>query len=347
MTKDFKNILIVRTDRIGDVVLTTPCLKALRRRFPEARMSILTSPLTSPLIEGNPYLNDALVDDREQGNAGFGGFLKLVEELKKCHFDLAIIFHTKRRTNLACFLSGIPHRMGYKNNKFGFLLTHPLKDVRHLGLKHESQYCLDVLEAFGIPGQELELWINSCAKEDRGVEEILKRNNISLDKKIVIIHPGASDPSKYWPSYRFAELIDCIDKFYPSQFVLIGEPAIQKIGEAIMAKAQKKILNLIGATSVEQLVSLIKHCDMLISNDSGPVHIAAALKVPVVSIFTRNQPGINPERWHPLGEKSRWIAVPKELNISFAKAQEVDSRYLELIGVNEVFELVDALFKLC
>ena len=155
----FNNILIVRTDRIGDVVLTTPAIKALRETYPVSRISVLVSPATFDLVNGNPYLDEILVDDRCGRHKGLLGFNRLVSEIRLKQFDLAVIFHTKRRYNLACWLARIPYRLGYKNNKFGFLLSHPIKDVRPLGKKHEAEYCLDVLKAIDIENNDLDVFV--------------------------------------------------------------------------------------------------------------------------------------------------------------------------------------------
>ena len=119
----FKNILIVRTDRIGDVVLTTPSIKALRDAFPEARITLLVTPLTQDLVNGLAGLDAVLVDDRQGVHCGPGGYCKLIRQLKACRFDLAVIYHTKKRYNLLCALAEIPRRIGYKNEKLGWLLT--------------------------------------------------------------------------------------------------------------------------------------------------------------------------------------------------------------------------------
>src|SRR5208283_5138589 len=156
--KIFNNILIVRTDRIGDVVLTTPSIKAISRAYPNARISVLVTPMTYDLINGNPYVDEILVDYVQGRHKGLLGFLRLSRDIRRKSFDLAIIFHTKRRYNLACLLAGIPYRLGYKNNKFGFLLTHPLKDQRPKGEKHEAQYCLEVLKAIGIEANDLDVF---------------------------------------------------------------------------------------------------------------------------------------------------------------------------------------------
>ncbi|VAX35440.1 ADP-heptose--lipooligosaccharide heptosyltransferase II [hydrothermal vent metagenome] len=333
----YKNILIIRTDRIGDVVLTTPTIKALHKFYPKSKVSILVTPLTKPLIENNPYLNEVIVDDRRGEHKGALGFWKLVSEIRKKKYDLAIVLHTKKRTNALCFFAGIPRRIGYKNNKFGFLLTHPIEDVRHYGKQHEAQYCLDVLKSVDIESKDLELYISIENEAEQWVSEFCRVHKIDDKNKLIAIHPGASDPAKCWPAHCFAELIEQLYAKYHAKCVIVGASNIQNITQKIISSTQHSIIDLTGKTTVSQLVSILKRADMLVSNDSGPVHIAAALQTPVISIFTRNQPGINPERWHPLGNKSREVVV----------AQKRDVQYAKKIMVDEVFEAVDAQFKLC
>ncbi len=352
--KNFKNILFVRTDRIGDVVLTTPTVKILREAYPQASISILVSPLTSDLVQGNPYLNEVIVDDRAKTHKGLLGFWRLVNLLRRRKFDLAIIFHTKKRTNLLCALAGIPYRTGYRNDKFGFLLTHPIVDTRHLGEKHEVEYCLDVLRSLEIPVdkffKDYDLFVPIKKESESWLKEFLLKNNISDQDILIAIHPAASDPAKQWPSKRFAELIDSLIERYHAKIVLVGTSSTQPIVKEILNLTQASsnlIFDLSGLTTVSQLVSLLKRGNLLVSNDSGPVHIAAALGTPVVSIFTRNQPGINPERWKPLGSKSRVVCVPPNPKTSFKKAQPLSSEYSQLIQTQEVLEAVDSIFKLC
>lgn len=353
---DYKNILIVRTDRVGDVVLTTPAIRALRGAYPHSRISILVAPRTRDLVEGNPDLDEVLVDDRGKEHKGPFGFLKLVYCLRQKKFDLAIIFHTKKRTNLTCFLAGIPSRIGYKNNKLGFLLTHPLRDTRHEGKKHEVQYCLDVLQELGITAAtHWDLYVPVKKEAEQWVEQFCREHRISAQDRLIAIHAGASDPSRRWPEERFADLIDKLIEDYSGKIVIIGTADIRKINREIISLAHHPVLDLTGMMTISQLVSLFKRCDLLISNDSGPVHIAAAVGTPVIAIFTRNQPGINPERWRPLAQNSKVISVPPTGDISFTKAQPIDTKFqhpqfvkgLELIPTQEVLESVDALFKLC
>jgi len=342
--KNIKRILIVRTDRIGDVVLTTPVFKALRESFPDAFIAALVTPYTKSLIDKNPYLNEVLIDDRLGTHKGLFGFIQLIDEIKKHEFDCALVFHTKKRTNLLCYLSRIPRRIGYKNEKFGFFLTQPITDQRHLGDKHEAQYCLDLLKAIDIQGDEISFHVSVHDDDEQWADVLIHRND---NEKIVCIHPGASDPSKQWPAKYFGELLKKLNNQYSARFVIVGSANLKGISQEIITESKVDCINLIGKTSISQMVSLFKRSHLLISNDSGPVHVAAALNVPVISIFTRNQPGINAQRWRPLGKKARYISVLPDQNHSFKKAATHDSKYLELIKPQGVLEEVDALFKLC
>jgi lipopolysaccharide heptosyltransferase II len=345
--QNYKNILIVRTDRIGDVVLTTPAIRALRKAYPQARITILVSPLTKNLVDGNPDINEVLVDNRNKENNGPLGFLRLIRLIKSKDFDLAINFHTKKRTNLLCFLARIPSRLGYYNKKFGFLLTEKIFDVRHLGEKHEAQYCMDVLKSLDIYSDAVEVFVPVHEEEEKWAETFFSEQNLTLDPLVVAVHPGASCPTKKWPAKRFVELIHAMNDKYACSIILVGSNDNSITADEIINLSDMPIIDLTGKTSVGQLASLFKRCHMLISNDSGPVHIADAAGTPVISIFTRNQPGINHERWRPLGEKSRVVSVPENRDISFAKGEVKDSQYLDIIEVSDVLEAVDAVFKLC
>lgn len=350
MNKSYSNILIVRTDRIGDVVLTTPAVRALRKAYPVSRISMLVSAATRDLVNGNRYLDEVIVDDKCGKHKGLFGFLRLVNLIRRKKYGLAIIFHTKKRSNSLCFLAGIPERIGYKNNKFGFLLTHPIEDTRHHGKKHEAQYCLDVLRHLGILSKmpdDLRLCVPVTEESEKWLQRFLQRNNIKGNGRIIVIHPGASDPSKIWPGHFFAEFINNVVEQYAAKIVIIGSSGINEIARKISSMSNYPVINMAGKTTVSELVSLLKRSDLLVSNDSGPVHVAVAAGTPVISIFTRNQPGINPERWGPLSEKSRIASVPRDSKICFSRAGVADSKYLELIKPKQVLEAVDAIFKLC
>jgi heptosyltransferase-2 len=346
---NFKNILIVRTDRIGDVVLTTPAIKALREAFPGARLTILVSPVTKELVGGNELLDEVLIDDRHGVHKGLGGYLKIVSMIKKQKFDLAVNYHTKKRTNLLCFLAGIPLRTGYKNSKFGFLLNRPVTDERHLGKKHEAQYCLDVLREIGVNAEDLTLYLPVRKDALMWVDHLKIKHALTKHDRVIAVHCGASDPAKQWPAKNFAQVIDSVHKRFASKVILIGSFEERRISQEVISLCRGSVIDVTGETTIAQLAALLSQCSLLISNDSGPVHMAAGVGIPVVSIFTRNQPGINPERWRPLGGRSRVVSVEpsQNQNRSFKKAGVQDPLYMGRITPTAVLEAVDSLFKLC
>ena len=340
---EFKNILIVRTDRLGDVVLTTPAIAALRCAYPKAKISILISPSTREIVEGNPNIDEILIDDRKGSHNGFLGFWRLVREIKNKKFDVAFVYHTKKRTNLICFISRIPQRIGYQNDKFGFLLTQKIPDTRPLGNKHEAQYCLDVLKAVGIENENKKPVIVVKKEFEAWADRFLYDHGLSREEKLVAIHPGASCISKRWIPERFGEVADQIISLHHCKVVLVGASENKPIVTNLLSRMKNKVIDATGQTSVGQMAAILKRCQLLISNDSGPVHVAVALGVPVISIFGRNQAGLSPMRWGPLGDKD--IVLHKEVGcpVCLAHNCQINFKCLDEIKTSEVLEAVDSL----
>jgi heptosyltransferase-2 len=339
----YKRILIVRTDRIGDVLLTTPVIKALRDNLPTAYIVIMVNPSALDIVKDNPYLDEVIVYDKENLHRGIWRNFKFILDLRRKKFDLALVLHTKNRTNIICWLSGIKNRVGYYNKKFGFLLTKKLEDTRPEGKKHEVDYCLDVVRAIGIEPKDRGLFM---PKDEVWLQNFLRENNISDGDRLVCIHPGASCISKRWFADRFAQVSDIlIEKYNVKILVICGEDNISYSKEMI-SKMRNRVLDLSGKISLRQLASLLSRCSLLISNDSGPVHISTAVGCPVISIFGRNQKGLSPIRWRPLGKKD--VVLHKEVGCIDCLAHNCQKNFacLRAITVADVLEAVDSvLFK--
>jgi len=331
-----RNILIVRTDRIGDVVLTTPAIKALRRRYPRARLSVLIAPSTVDLVNGNPYIDDILIDERDGRHKGLFGFLRLVKEIRLKQFDAVIIFHTKRRYNLACCAAGIPYRLGYKNNKLGFLLTHPLKDQRFKGEKHEAQYCLDVLKAIDVVSTDLDMFVPVQKEAEAWAARWMEQEHLKANE-FMVVHAGASDPAKCWMPANFATLMDRLVEHYGFKIVLMGASQTVALSDEILRQTSKRsqFIDMTGQTSLAQTASLLRRARLLISNDSGPVHVGAGVGIPVVSLFLRDQPGINAERWKPLGPKGFFLKGKSGL----IQVDEVMALIEQILQKNNQYEI--------
>jgi len=345
LKRDFKNILVIRTDRMGDVVLTTPAIAALRKAYPKARITIMVNPATKDIVEGNPFLDEVIVYDQFGKDKGFFGFWRFVFALRRHKFDLAINYHLKNRTNAMLFHAGIKPRIGFKNKKLNFFLTQ-YPDPRTNGMQHEAQYCLELLKYIGIEANDLTLYVGGNPESEAWAEQLFRQENISGSKdKIIVIHPGASCISKRWPPQRFAEVIDELDRKYTVKIILIGSGDNQLIAREVLVATKVPVVDLTGQTTVSQLISLLKRSSLLISNDSGPVHLSVCVHTPVISIFGRNQPGLSETRWRPLGEKD--IVLHKDVGCEVCLAHECKNNFrcLQAITVSNVLTAVDDIFK--
>lgn len=343
--KGGKRFLVVRTDRIGDVLLTTPAFKALRINYPDSFISVMVAPIARDIVEGNPYIDEVIVYDKNNKDKGIFGFFRMVSFLRKRRFDTALVLHIKKRTNLLCFLAGIKERVGYYNNKFGFLLNKKIPDLRPQGKKHEAQYCLEVLRAIGIEEGDSELFMPLKPPAEEWAEEILKKYKVERKDKLIAINPGASCPSKIWPAERFAILADKLIEKYTARICLLSGPSDLKIASEVLSKIKNPVINLSGHTTISQVASFLKRCNLFITNDSGPMHIACAVGTPVVAIFGRNESGLSPRRWGPLGKQS--AVLHKEVGCVECLAHNCQKGFACLLAITEeeVLEATDKLLK--
>ena len=303
-----KRILIVRTDRIGDVVLSTPVIEALRTAYPGSFVAIMVSPAAREIVEGNPYLNEVIVFDKSKFK-GFPGAFKFARLLREKKFDTALVLHPTKRAHILIWLAGIPRRVGL-NKKYGFLLTDRLPHVKQFGEKHEVEYNLDILRVAGVNAGKNGLFVPVRDSDKLRVRRLLKENGFSDKDEFVVLHPGASCPSKRWSGEGFGLVGDEVSRRFNKKIVIVAGPDDIEFGHKARESMSLGALDLSGDISVGELAALLQKARLLISNDSGPVHIAAALGVPVVAVFGRNQPGLSFKRWGPLGKND--IIIHKE-----------------------------------
>ena len=344
-TLDIKRILIVRTDRIGDVVLSTPTLTAVRKAFPKAYIAMMVSSETKEIVMFNPYLNEVIIYDKKVRQRGIFKTLQFAGRLRDKRFDIAFILHSTNRVNLVTFLAGIPKRVGYKRGKMDFLLTDTLDYKKRLGDKHEAEYSLDVLRHIGIKAEMSSLVMPVDKKSENKIEKLFRENGLKHGEKILVLHPGASDASKMWPHENFAKTADVLIEKFGLKTVLISGPEHVSLGEKVRKLTKHEPVFLCGKTSIGDLAALFKKTSLFISNDSGPVHIACAVGVPVVSIFSRNEKGLSPQRWGPLGKN---VAVlHKDVGCTECLAHNCKKAFLCLrsVTVEEVVEKASELLS--
>ncbi len=348
LRKNFRKILITRTDRIGDLVLSTPIFSALRKRFPDAWIACLTSIDNRALVEGNLYLDEVILYDKKDREKSFWGNLKLAWGLRRKRFDIVIHFHATNRMHLLTWMAGIPHRIGW-TRRLSWALTQGFSDVKVEGKKHEAAYNFDLLAPLGIACPDsFRTFIPVTERNEQSLENLTAHLEISSHKPWIALLPSASCPSKRWPAGSFARVLDFLKEKTAAEILMIGAREDRPILDKIRTLTSTPFHDLTGRLSLGMLAVLLKKSALLISNDSGPVHIAGAVGTPVISIFGRNQPGLSPKRWGPVNEKSKVLWKDPGCVKCLAHDCGINFLCLELITPEEVLEsaasLVPGLF---
>ncbi len=332
---NFKRILVVRTDRIGDVLLSTPAIKALRKRFPQSHIAVMVRPYARDIVLGNPYLDELIIYDKYGSQHSLWQSIKFALGLRRKKFDLALVLHPTNRVHLVTYLAGIKRRVGF-NRKLGFLLTDKIEHKKQEGRKHEREYTLDLLRFLKIEAEEKRLFMPLRKDSEIYIEKFLAEQGVERQDKLIAVHPGASCPSKLWPVERFAEVAERLAAEFKVKVVVAAGPDDLAIGKGLIGLAHCACIDAGGKTTLSQLASLLKRCSLFISNDSGPVHIASALDVPVVAIFGRAQSGLSPERWRPTGKDG--MVLHKDVGCKHCLAHNCRKGFacLKAISVEEV-----------
>lgn len=325
-----KRILVIRLDRIGDVVLSTPVLQVLRQRFPHAFIAMMVRPACEDVVQGNPYLNEVIRYDKEGRHRGIWPTIRFARSLRRYEFDTALVLHPTNRSHWIPRLAGIPVRIGYRR-KGAWLLTHRVPHRKQEGKRHEAEYTLDMLSVLGISDGTALPFVPVAPAAAQRIRARLAEASIQPGDQLVAVHPSASCVSKRWMPQRFAEVADRLANERKVRIVLIAGEADRAYAQDVAGAMRSPALNVAGQLSLAELAALLARCRLLISNDSGPVHIAAAVGTPVVDIFGRNQAGLSPQRWGPLGEGH--IVLHKEVGCVTCLAHLCDIEFLCLTSL--------------
>jgi len=334
-------ILVTRADRIGDLVLSTPVFEALRKKFTDARIIGLTFCENRDLVEGNPQLDEIILYDKLGSEKGIVGNCRFAFKLAALKFDMVIHLHATNRMHWITWLAGIPVRIGY-HRKCPWLLSHRIRDRKHEGTKHEAEYNFDLIAPLDVPVPEkIRPYFPLQERAARSLEELVIRLRIPVNRPWVVFNPSASCPSKMWPAARFGEIAGRIYEKYGAACLFIGTSEDPGLLKPIQRNIKGPLYDLTGRLSIGMLGALLAKARLLISNDSGPVHIANAVGTPVISIFGRNQPGLSPKRWGPLGTDS--MVVWRDVGCEECLAHQCQIHFLclDVISVDEVMECVN------
>jgi len=280
-----EKILVRATNWVGDVVMSTPALSAIKKNFPDSTVTVLVKPPLNELFQQNPAVDDVILYDRKRLYKGPTGLARLAWELRGRKFDRAILLQNAFEAALVSFLANIPVRMGYSTDGRGMLLTHPVKVKEETRKKHQVHYYIEMLSSLGLKADDPtpRLYLGAT---DEALADGLLAGFAGPDDLIVGVNPGAQyGEAKRWPPERFGAVADKLIAAHGARVVILGGPGDIGAASAVEASMKGRALNLAGKTSVRALMGVIGRLSLFITNDSGPMHVAAALGTPTVALF--------------------------------------------------------------
>ncbi len=357
-------ILIKSPNWIGDIVLSIPAIKALRGIYPDSYIAVLVKQELVDLLVNNPAINEVIPYEEGHGLKKFSMILHLRDIIRKGDFDTALLFTNSFSSALIAFLAGVPDRVGYNKDGRGLLLTNPIKVKDENKSIHQTCIYLNLINCMEFQNRDSSVTlflqndntvILSEAKnlipeihikeKDREWAVNLVKEKIKKGKYLIGINPGARyGAAKRWLAERFVELGNRLTLKFNASIILFGGPEEKEFVSGIAAgikTQQGDVLNMAGSTSLGQLAALIERCDVFITNDTGPMHIAYSVGTPVVAIFGST----DPNRTGPLGDSHKIVKKNIPCSPCFKRVCPFDMECMKMIEVEDVMNAVKSLIR--
>jgi lipopolysaccharide heptosyltransferase II len=334
-------ILIIKFSSLGDVILSTAALRAIRGKFPaNYKITFLIAEESKDVLLRCPYIDELLVVDFRNKDSGVAGLLRLATVLRKRNFDLVVDLQNNRKSHILSYLSLSQHRYGYDNKKFGFLLNHRIKDEKTPIEPISHQFKILKMLGIELKDPRLELW--PTKDDEQYIDDLLSAEWLSTKQKIVGINIAASSRwiTKTWPQKHIARLCQDLGK-KDMRVVITGTEKDSPQASLLKGVVKNtKLINACGKTTINQLACLIKRCAVYVSVDSSPLHIAVSMGIPFVALFGPTDPHRH------LAPAKDYIVIKKDLSCSPCyKSKCKTKECMELITPEEVSEAIDKLLN--
>ncbi|MBC8392045.1 MAG: glycosyltransferase family 9 protein [Deltaproteobacteria bacterium] len=277
-------VLLVITTAVGDTLMCTPAVRAVRKVLPNADISVMVDRRRIPLLSENPHIDRIIIYPGK-----FKRLKRLLRELRSVNADLAIILYANDPDIVPLvYLSGAPVRVGWAESKFAFLMTHPVQRpadqihfVEHRGL---------MTEAAGISLDSMQMELYPSKEDEAYIDHYLQKQRMKPGTQLIALHPFGTIYSKWWPEENVIELLKTFSKHSELEFILIGSKNEKKAIEHILKQSPKNVWYSGEDLDIGKLAALIRRVTLFVGTDSGPMHIAAALNVPRVEIYGPSLP---------------------------------------------------------
>ncbi len=337
--ESIKRIVVRGTNWVGDAVMTVPALRELRRLFPKAHLTLATRSWAKGLFADAEFIDDLQTHD----GSGLPGLIGQVREWRKRHFDLAVILPNSFEAALVASLARVPLRIGYASDKRRALLTHPVSLPEWRSSKHEVFYYLKIIAELEWLVTNQQTFLNT--QLDGSLEVADTRKSAALDflrekgvreaRPVVALCPGSTNSrAKRWPAERYAALADRLVDALGAEVLLIGSEDELAISAEVVDQMHNKPVLLTGQTDLAKLVAVLSLVDLLVTNDTGPAHIASALGRPTLVIFGPT----NPLTTRPFSQFGDVLRHPPDCAPCMLRDCPIDHRCMTAISPDEVFE---------
>ena len=338
--EQIERVVVRGANWVGDAVMTVPALRELRRLLPAARITLATRPWAEGIFADADFIDDLLLlDDRR----GVRSFMRQVSAWRARRFDLALIFPNAFEPALVAAAARVPLRFGYGTDARARLLTHALATPDWRSTRHEVFYYLYLIAALehALTGTQtvttrepaFALSVSDARRHDAGA--LLHAHGIKFDRPLVALCPGSTNSrAKRWPIVSYAALADRLIAEVGAAVVFIGARTELDVTEQVAAQMRHQSVVLTGATSLAETGAVLSHCDLLVTNDTGPAHIAAALQRPTLVIFGPT----NPLTTRPFAPTAEIIREPPDCAPCMLRDCPIDHRCMTAITPAQVFE---------
>ncbi|MDE2179313.1 MAG: putative lipopolysaccharide heptosyltransferase III [candidate division NC10 bacterium] len=332
-------ILVIKLRYLGDVLLSTPVLAALRAAFPKARLSMLVNPGTEAMVTENPHLDEVLIAERDRSPRRQ---LRFAAALRRRRFDLVLDLTDGDRSAILSRLTGAAIRVGFNREGRwrGRLYTHVVP-VQEQPIPMIRQHLM-ALEVLGIPVAPSLPVLRVRKSDEAAAGTALAAIAIAPGERFVAVHPGARWWFKSWPAERFADLVEFIQGKLGLKVVLLGGDQEQGIAQAILEQVETGCRSLVGRLGLLELAALLRQATLFVGNDNGPMHIAAAMGTPVVGLFGPADPRV----WGPAGQGHATIYKGIDCRPCFPSGcRRGEENCMRLITLDEVLPLVERMLE--